>query len=128
MFNIYIYSKCRLNGTKQSYTATSCIGRQPDSDIWVFGEDLQLSGDGSIVEDQTSTFIWVRDVFLLEVGGSKKIEQWPLPSVKQLLYSYALRDVVKSLYLTLHDNAMAGVFTTGMNCFVFNILFSILIS
>ncbi|KAL9977026.1 hypothetical protein ACROYT_G014387 [Oculina patagonica] len=56
----------RLNGTKEAYTAASCIGRQPDSDIWVFGEDLQLSGDGSIVEDQTLPFIWVRDVFLLE--------------------------------------------------------------
>ena len=101
--------RCRINGVRETYKAACCIGRQPDSNIWVVGPDLQLNDNGEVVNEEDTFITWVKDIF--ELGHrSAKI----LPRVQLPLSSLALGDVVKSLFSTLHNNGPAAVFTIGM--------------
>lgn len=106
---------------KDTFKAAVCIGRQPYSDVWVFGPDLQLTAEGDITNHEASSILWVQEVFNMEEGGKmhKKDQTGPLPSVKLPLYSYSLRDVIKALINTVHDNTMAAIFTIGMACLNF---------
>ena len=100
---------------KESYKAAVCIGRQPKSDVWVFGEQLQLNSEGQIIDVEISSFVWVKDIFdKLEENGNKR-EKCALPLVNLPLSSLAVGYVVDALFQILHDNAMAGVFTIGMD-------------
>lgn len=115
-FNLHIFfskRKCKFANQLATYKAACCIGRQADTDVWIMGEKLKLRGDGTMISDDMSSFIWAKEVFQMEEGGGKKMDHCPLPVVKLPLYSYALIDVVKALFATLHDNSMAGVFTIG---------------
>ena len=38
----------------------------------------------------------------------------PLPSMRLPLYGYSLRDIIRALVNTVHDNTMAAIFTIGM--------------
>ena len=99
---------------KESYKAAVCIGRQPKSDVWVFGEQLQLNSEGQIIDVEISSFVWVKDIFdKLEENGNKR-EKCALPLVNLPLSSLAVGYVVDALFQILHDNAMAGVFTIGI--------------
>ena len=51
----------------------------------------------------------------MEDGGKmKKMDQaGSLPAVHLPLYGYSLRDVIKALVDTVHDNTMAAIFTIG---------------
>lgn len=44
--NHFNFRKCRLANIKDTYKAAVCIGRQPNSEVWVFGPDLQLAANG----------------------------------------------------------------------------------
>lgn len=110
------FRKCKLARAKDTYQAASCVGRQPNTDVWVFGPNLQLSGDGSITNAEASSILWVQEVVDMEDGQSKRrsTECSGLPDIKLPLYGYALRDVIKAVINTVHDNTMAGIFTIGM--------------
>ena len=49
-----------------------CIGRQPDSDIWVLGDKVQLNGEGDLVNEEASSFRWVKAIFNGEEGTTKR--------------------------------------------------------
>ena len=106
---------------KETYKAAVCIGRQPNSDVWVFGENLQLNGDGTLTNPETSSFMWVKQVFSMEENGRRKEHTvGPTPDIRLRLYGHVLHDVVKGLIKTVHDNTMAAIFTIGMSIiFVF---------
>ena len=80
--------------------------------MWVLGKELQLAGDGTLTNPESSSIIWIQELFDLEEGRRKDL--WgPLPTVKLPLRSHALRQVVKALIDIVHDNSMAAIFTIG---------------
>lgn len=91
------------------------MGRQPGCNVWVFGPDLQLKEDGSVTNPDETGVLWVQQVFALQEGKKNKSIDQTLPVVRLPLYSYSIRDVVKSLMDTIHDNYMAGIFSIGMS-------------
>jgi hypothetical protein len=111
-----LYSKCRIEGIRDTYKAATCIGRQPKSDIWFFGERLQINGEGVVIHEAISSFLWVKEVFNLE-EGYKRIEN-RMPLVTLPLSPYGLKDVVEALFKLLHDNSMAAVFTIGRYIYI----------
>ena len=112
------FRKCRISHSKDTFKAAVCIGRQPNSDVWVFGPDLQLTAEGTITNPETSSTLWVQEVFNMEECGkmNKKDQTGPLPSVRLPLNSHSLRDVIKALIYTVHDNTMAAILTIGKAC------------
>lgn len=89
-----------------------------NGDVWAFGQDLQLTAEGTITNPEASSILWVQEVFNMEEGGkmNKKDQTGPLPPTTLPLYSYSVRGVIKALINTVHDNAMAVIFTIGMAC------------
>ena len=84
----------------------------------MFGPDLQLTAEGTITTPEASSTLWVQEVFNMEEGGkmNKKDQTGPLPCVRLPLYGYSLRDVIKTLIYTVHDNTMAAILTIGKAC------------
>ena len=111
---ISCFRKCRIEGTKDTYKAVSCVGRQPKSDVWVFGPAIQISADGSITNPDASSILWVQNVLDLEEGRKMTEDHTRLPAIRLPLYGYAIRDVITALINTVHDNTMAGIFTIGI--------------
>ena len=82
--------------------------------MWVLGKELQLAGDGTLTNPETSSIIWKQEVLEMEEGRRKDL--WgPLPSVKLPLRSHALHEVVKAPIDIVHDNSMSAIFTIGKN-------------
>lgn len=86
-----------------------------NGDVWAFGPDLQLTAEGTITNPEASSILWVQEVFNMEEGGkmNKKDQTGPCPPTTLPLYSYSVRGVIKALINTVHDNAMAVIFTIG---------------
>lgn len=81
----------------------------------MFGETLQINGEGDIIDGDMSSFVWVSAIFDSEEGTRRKERSTSyLPTIRLPFNSLALGDVVTSFRNTLHDNATAGVFTIGM--------------
>ena len=72
---------------KDTFKAAVCIGKQPCSDVWVFGPDLQLSAEGIFTNPEASSVLWVQEVLDMEDGSKMKKDQTgPLPAVRLPLY------------------------------------------
>ena len=81
----------------------------------MFGETLQINGEGDIIDGDMSSFVWVSAIFDSEEGTWRKERSTSyLPTIRLPFNLHALGDVVTSFRNTLHDNATAGVFTIGM--------------
>ena len=93
------------------------MGRQPNSDVWVFGPDLQLNGDGEIVSKEVTSTVWVQSIFDADENGlgtnRKRKSACYMPRVKLPLSSLVLGEVVQLLLNVIHDNGTAGFFTIG---------------
>lgn len=113
--DLCFFRKCRLANARDTFKAALCVGRQPRLDVWVFGPELQLKGDGSITNPDESCVLWVQEVLDLQEDHCKTTTAPGLPIIRLPLYAYAIRDVIKSLISTIHDNIMAGIFTIGMS-------------
>lgn len=115
MESIFFIRKCKISNMKETFKAATCIGRQPNSDVWVFGPDLQINSEGGITNSEESSFLWVQEAFnMFEDGAKTRNQTGPMPVVKLPLYGYALTDVINSLINVVHDNTMAAIFTIGM--------------
>jgi hypothetical protein len=101
---ISFYRKCRINNRRDTYKAASCIGRQPESNTWVLGKHIEITGDGNLVDPENTSFVFIKS--LLDSEASCHVT---LP-----LSSLTLGEVVQSLMSTLHHNGMAGIFTIGI--------------
>ena len=112
-----IFRKCRINGEQDTYKAARCVGKQPESDFWIFGPELQLNGDGEIVNEEVTSTIWVQTIFDADEhglgNGRKRKSVRYMPSIKLPLNSLALGEIVKLLLNVIHNNGTAGVFTIG---------------
>ena len=100
---------------KDTFKAAVCVGKQPSSDVWIFGPDIQITAKGILTNPEASSMLWVQEVFDMEDGGKmKKMDQaGSLLAVHLPLYGYSLRDVIKALVDTVQHNAMAAIFTKG---------------
>ena len=92
---------------RDTYEAVCCIGRQPNSDVWVLGENLQLNGDGVVVTAEETSIIWVKAI----LESERTATHWP--EVTLPLCSLTLGEMVESLMSMLHHNGIAAVFTIG---------------
>ena len=112
-WNHFNFRKCRLANIKDTYKAAVCIGRQPNIEVWVFGPDLQLAANGWVTTAESTSILWVKEVFNIE-EGKRRDQAGCLPSIRLPLYGHALYQVIKALLNTVHDNLMAAIFTIGM--------------
>ena len=125
IYNCFIHTKsffcrkCHINNVRDTYKAAVCIGRQPDSNVWIFGENLQINDEGRIVNE--TSYVFIKHLFEPEdaapqgQGTTRSCNSF-LPSIEIPLSSLTLGDVVRSLRDTLHHNVMAGIFTIGTSC------------
>ena len=44
------------------YKAVSCMGNQPDSDVFVFGPNLQVSSEGRVIPENEQEYIWIPEI------------------------------------------------------------------
>ena len=50
-----------------SSIAVTCIGRQPDSNVYVVGPKMQFNMNGEAIAEEDQTFVWVEEI-LTELG------------------------------------------------------------
>jgi hypothetical protein len=43
-------------------TAAECLGRQPDSKVWVMSRDTQIDEDGEFIPVDQQQYIWLGDI------------------------------------------------------------------
>ena len=48
----------QASATYKVLTLATCVGRQPDSNIWVLGPTLQVDDDGCIIPREQHQFLW----------------------------------------------------------------------
>ena len=46
---------------KCSLQAVSCIGRQPESKVWVLNSTTQIASDGELIPKEQQEFLWITD-------------------------------------------------------------------
>lgn len=68
--------------------AALAIGLQSDGPIWVLGEDLHISADGSIIDDGNRMYMWLDDM-ISEGLSSVRLDE-VLPTIKLPLDSSIL--------------------------------------
>jgi len=51
-------------GQKTSLEAACCIGRQPDSKVWVLNSNIQISADGQLISVHDQKFVWNTDIII----------------------------------------------------------------
>lgn len=72
--------------------------------MWVFGEELQLNGDVTTTSRETSSYMWVKEVFSVEAGIHKREQAGgPLPVIRLPLYGYTLHEVIEALDSRQHN-------------------------
>lgn len=63
LWSVYILSliKVFLKGpNKLKKTLVTCVGRQPNSDIWVFNADTQVDGNGHLIHHDDQQYYWYK--------------------------------------------------------------------
>ena len=97
--------------SKSTMKAVTCIGRQPNSDVFVLGPDLHFTSDGRLIEKESREYKFI-PTLLKQLGGlkgSSVIRFLPeCPPEKD-----ALQEVVKGIQRIGGENAMCGLFSLG---------------
>ena len=57
---------------KDTFKTAVCIGKQPSSDVWIFGLDIQITANRLLANPKASSILWVQEVFDMEDGGKMK--------------------------------------------------------
>ena len=78
---------------------------QPDSNVFVFGPNIQYDDNGNAIAEKDQIYVWVDGIL-------KKLNQIvnPLTSVSSI--SHALKRVVRGVRKISGDNVMSGIITT----------------
>ena len=100
-----------------TYKATVCVGWQPDSNVWVFNDKIQINAGGNVINEEGTLYVFMKHMFESDnttSQGHTRSCNSSLPSISLPLSYLTLGDVVKSLHDTLHHNGMARIFTIGM--------------
>lgn len=89
----------------QEYLAVICTGRQPKSDVFVVGPELQFKVNGSLIPPDSQQFIWIPEV--LRKLHTDKICA-PLSTIPEV--AHPLRHLLKSMYRLSGDNFVATLY------------------
>ena len=90
------------------YKAVVCTGRQPDSEVFVFGPSLQFIIDGNEIPVDRQEYVWVPEILDKLVPGGVH-PMFDLPHIVN-----PLNFVVGGLHQIAGENAISGVFLLGM--------------
>ena len=96
---------------KSTMKAVTCIGRQPNSDVFVLGPDLHFTSDGKHIEKENQEFKYI-PLLLKQLGALKSssaIQSLPECSAEK----DALQQVVEGMQRIGGENAMCGLFCLG---------------
>ena len=63
LWSMYIFKLSQdflqsCNSSSSMKTMVSCLGRQPNSDVWVFGPEVQMDLTGRIIPPEELRFFW----------------------------------------------------------------------
>ena len=92
------------NGVTQ-YKAVTCTGRQPGSDIYVIGPELQFFSDGTLIPTDTQEYVWIPEI--LRKLHVDKISA-PLNTLPDV--HHPLRRVLKGMFRACGDNFISALF------------------
>lgn len=89
------------------YSAVTCTGVQPGSNVFVFGPNFQMSDDGSVIPANEYDFVWVDDIL-------SKLQRPinPLPLLHPIPTNH-LRTLISGMRDIAGENVLSGVFLLG---------------
>ncbi len=68
----------------QTFTAVTGLGKQPDSDVYVFGPNLYFSSNGDLIAENQRLFVWVKEI--ADRIGFRYQEIAPFPACRWSLW------------------------------------------
>ena len=101
------------DGCASQYDAVTCTGRQPCSDVFVFGPHLQLTDSGFTIPPDDQRFLWIDEIL-------QKLQRPlnPLPPISDFPPNH-LSTIVTGMRDISGENVLSGVYLLGMlSCFV----------
>ena len=105
------------DSSASQYDAVTCTGRQPCSDVFVFGPNFQLTESGSTIPPNDQRFLWIDEIL-------QKLQRPlnPLPPIPEILPN-RLSAIVTGMRDISGENVLSGVYLLGMLCcFVMHLL------
>ena len=88
------------------YKAVSCMGCQPDSDVYVIGPNLQVSSEGYIILENEQECVWIPDIL-------KKVGCVVNPTTSLSPIQQPLKHVIEGLLKISGKNLPSALFVTG---------------
>lgn len=104
------YSECEDGSDDEPETCKPvvCMGRQPDSNVFVLGPSLQFHSDGTAIPPQDQEFVWVPRILKKLKIGHIIHPLSLLPPVAQ-----PLKRLMKGLLQVMGDNWPCAVLVLG---------------
>ncbi len=97
----------------RQYKAVSCTGRQPDSNVFVFGPEIQFTSDGQQIPPDQQEFVWIPQIL-------QKLDRVinPLSSLGSRVLQRPLHHVLHGMDEIAGDNLPSGIYMLGMPALV----------
>ena len=94
--------------------AVTCIGRQPDSDVYVLGQKMQFNMKGEPIAEEDQSYVWVEEI--LTGLGINQAEILGIPSDHQddLTPMAPLLETLKGAIG--EGNVYSGIMLIGKSC------------
>ena len=93
----------------QSYIAVCNIGRQPYSDVYVIGPDLQYTMEGELIAKEKQVYAWIPEILSKLKMPMSMIPMECLPVIED-----PLGLLVSKMHDILGDNHISGLYILGM--------------
>lgn len=92
----------------RSFHPVVCMGRQPNSDVYIIGPSLQFGSDGSAIRSDEQTYLWVpRVIQKLRLNNIMHPIQ-ALPAVSQ-----PVNQLFEGLHCLTGNNFPSSIFVVG---------------
>lgn len=109
---------------KCSLQAVSCIGRQPESKVWVLNSTTQIASDGELIPTQEQEFLWITDkiIALRGLDNGEQLSTFLANHDMQHVFHLPLSEAPLKVALNLlrkmmGSNFIPSVFTLPLNCY-----------
>lgn len=89
------------------YDAVTCTGRQPCSDVFVFGRYLQLTDSGSVIPPDDQRFLWIDEIL-----QKLQCPLNPLPPIRDFPPNH-LSTILTGMLNIAGQNVLSGVYLLG---------------
>lgn len=87
--------------------SVSCMGRQPGSEVFVFGPNLQFSSEGHIIPPSEQEYVWIPDI----MKRSNCVIN-PITSIPEI--QLPLKHVTEGLLKLSGQNLPSALFVAGI--------------